>query len=114
MSDAPRSEGARQPDAPTPMSQDDLFGPVPPPSGVSPYRVGAAPPDDVSFAPTSATLRERTDGSLVGGVVLGFFCGIIGLVYAVTRARPQTRVGVFIGLAAQVAVGLLGQSMRSR
>ncbi len=85
----------------------DLFGSIPPAQTAAPYREQPETtfPSVPAFAPP---LRDRDGGSFGAGFVIGLFCGVLGLVYALTSARPQTRNGVFFGLCVQVTLGVLG------
>lgn len=92
----------------------ELFGSIPPPPATAPYRIPHEPTIPSTPTVSPVPFRDTDSGSFGAGFVLGLFCGVIGVVYALTRARPQTRNGVFIGLCAQLVLGMLSALTHGR
>ena len=61
----------------------------------------------IAEGPPSRARRPEDEGDLAVGVVIGVLCGVPGLLAAI-GAKPNTRRGIIAGIAAQIAIGLVG------
>lgn len=61
--------------------------------------------------PTFMSVPDTTpvsDGTFIGGLLLGFFCGCIGLAIAyIANTGPQTKQGALVGFGVGFVVGAL-------
>ena len=61
----------------------------------------------ISATSTTPTVSHRDEGSYFSGLLLGLFCGLLGLIIGISLEKSETKRGAIDGFWIQFAIGIV-------